>query len=105
MKKLKIVAVVFGIVLAIFLFYRSQINSLKELGYSEEASRSILFQLKKEYVLSVGENKTLNAAFESSDYKEKYLDQYSKIDYQNQKHLIKNINTLIEKDIVMTIFL
>lgn len=96
-KKLKIVGIVFGIVLAIFLFYRSQINSLKELGYSEEASRSILFQLKKEYVLSVGENKTLNAVFESSDYKEKYLDQYSKIDYQNQKHLIKNINTLIEK--------
>lgn len=96
-KKLKIVGVVLGVVLAVFLFYRWQINSLKELGYSEEASRNILFQFKKEYVLSVGENKTLNAAFESSDYEEKYLDQYSKIDYQNHKHLIKNINTLIKK--------
>lgn len=96
-QKLKIVGVIFAIIIVIFFFYSSQISSLTRLGYSKEASRNILFQFKKEYVLSVGENKTLNAAFESDDYNEKYLDQYSKIDYQNQKHLIKNINTLIKK--------
>lgn len=96
-KKLKIVGVIFVAVLVVFIFYLSQINSLTKLGYSKEASRNILFRFKKEYVLSVGENKTLNAAFESSDYKEKYLDQYSKITYQPHKHLIHNINTLIKK--------
>ena len=96
-KKLKVVGVILAIILGIYLFYLSQIHSLTELGYSVEASKTILFDFKKEYVLSVGENKTLNAAFESSDYKEKYLDQYTKIEYQNQKHLIRNINTLIEK--------
>lgn len=96
-QKLKIVGVIFAIIIVIFFFYSSQISSLTRLGYSKEAARNILFQFKKEYVLSVGENKTLNAAFESDDYNEKYLDQYSKIDYQNQKYLIKNINTLIKK--------
>ena len=96
-QKLKIVGVIFAIIIVIFFFYSSQISSLTRLGYSKEAARNILFQFKKEYVLSVGENKTLNAAFESDDYNEKYLDQYSKIDYQNQNHLIKNINTLIKK--------
>ena len=97
LKKLKIVGGVLVVILAVFCFYSVQIHSLTELGYSKEASRTILFQFKKDYVLAVGENKTLNAAFESSDYNEKYLDQYSKIDYQDQKHLIRNINTLIKK--------
>ena len=96
-KKLKVFGVVLGIFLVAFFFHSSQIASLTRLGYSKEASRNILFQFKKDYVLSVGENKTLNAAFESDDYKEKYLDQYSKIDYQNHEHLIQNINTLIKK--------
>ncbi len=96
-KKLKVFGIVLGIFLVAFFFYSSQIASLTRLGYSKEASRNILFQFKKDYVLSVGENKTLNAAFESDDYKEKYLDQYSKIDYQNHEHLIQNINTLIKK--------
>lgn len=96
-KKLKILGSILIVILVIFFFYSSQIHSLTKLGYSVDASRKILFQFKKEYVLSVGKNKTLNAAFESDDYKEKYLDQYSKIDYQNHEHLIRNINTLIEK--------
>ncbi len=96
-KQLKIVGVIFAVILMIFIFYRSQINSLKRIGYSEVASRNILFQLKKEFILSIGENKTLNAAFESADYEEKYLDHYSKIDFQNHKHLIRNINVLIKK--------
>ena len=95
-KKLKIIGVVLIIIIGIFIFYQVQISSLTKLGYSKEAARNILFQFKKEYVLTVGENKTLNAAFMSSDYNEKYLDQYSKIDYQNHKNLIKNINTLIK---------
>jgi D-alanyl-D-alanine carboxypeptidase len=79
------------------LFYRYQINTIKKLGYSEKASNYILFHFKKDYVLQVGENKTLNAAFESSDYNEKYIDRYKKIKYQKQEHLIKNINAFIKK--------
>ena len=95
--KLKKVGIVFGILLAIFLFYRHNINDLKKLGYSEKASNNILFKFKKSYVMDIGKNKTLNAAFESKDYKEKNLDNYSKIKYQKQKHLIKNINLLLKK--------
>ena len=73
-KKLKIIGVVLIIIIGIFIFYQVQISSLTKLGYSKEAARNILFQFKKEYVLTVGENKTLNAAFMSSDYNEKYLD-------------------------------
>ena len=89
---LKKVGIVFAILLAIFIFYRHNINDLKKLGYSEKASNNILFKFKKSYVMDIGKNKTLNAAFESKDYKEKNLDNYSKIKYQNHKHLIKNIN-------------
>ncbi len=94
---LKKVGIVFGILLAIFIFYRHNINDLKKLGYSEKASNNILFKFKKSYVMDVGKNKTLNAAFESKDYKEKNLDNYSKIKYQNHKHLIRNINRLLKK--------
>lgn len=74
-----------------------QIHQLKEIGYSYQASKNILFSFKKDYVISVGENKTLNAAFESDDYKGKNLERYAKIKYQNHKHLIQNINQLISK--------
>ena len=47
--------------------------------------------------MDIGENKTLNAAFESDDYIEDNLDNYAKIDYENQKHLIRNINKLLDK--------
>ena len=48
-KKLKVIAVIFCLLLAVFIFYSSQINSLTRLGYSKEASRNILFWFKKEY--------------------------------------------------------
>lgn len=86
-----------AICLVLLVFYLYQINSLKKLGYSSVASRNILFSLKKDYVISVGENKTLNAAFESEYYQEKNLDHYQKIKYQDQEHLILNINKLIKK--------
>ena len=47
--------------------------------------------------MDIGENKTLNAAFESDDYLEDNLDNYVKIDYQEGKHLISNINKLLDK--------
>ena len=72
-------------------------NSLLELNYSEEASKNILFSFKKKEVVAIGENKTLNAAFESDLYNEKYFNRYSRIEYQNHDNLIKNINTLIKK--------
>lgn len=94
---LKVMAVIIVVIVGVFLFYNSQIKSLTSLGYSEIAAKNILFSGQKEYVISKGENKTLNAAFESDVYKEEYLDNYSKIEYQNHKNLIKNINKLIGK--------
>ena len=95
---LKILGVILCILLGVFIFYLKQINDLTKLGYSREASNNILFSFKKDYVLSIGENKTLNRAFESKeDMKEEYLDTYTKIDFVDHKHLIENINSLIEK--------
>lgn len=93
---IKVIGIILCILLGIYIFYSKEISSLTRLGYSKKASKNILFSLKKDYVLSKGDNKTLNAAFESSDYNEKNLNRYCNIDYVNQKHLIKNINKLIE---------
>ena len=93
---LKVIGIVLCILLAIFLFYRKQINDLKKYGYSEKASNKILFSFKKDEVLKYGENKTLNAAFESEDYDENNIKNYVRIDYVEQKNLIKNINKLIK---------
>lgn len=94
---LKVLGVICGILVFLLIFYNMQINSLTSLGYSEKASKEILFSMKKDYVMKIGENKTLNAAFESDCYKEEYLDNYSKIEYQNHKNIIKNINSLIKR--------
>ena len=96
-KILKVIGTIVLVCLFLLIIYFYNIGQLKSLGYSDLASRNILLKFKKKYVLSIGENKTLNAAFESSDYDEDNLDNYSKIKYQNQKHLIKNINLLIKK--------
>ena len=96
LKVFKILGVILCILLGIFLFYLKQINDLKKLGYSKEASNNILFSFKKDYVMSIGKNKTLNRAFESDDYIEDNLDIYRRIKYVNHKDLIKNINKAIK---------
>lgn len=78
-------------------FYFYQIRQLKKIGYSFEASKNILNYSKKDFVLEFGESKLLNAAFESEFYEEDNLDSYTKIKYQKQKNIIKNINVLIDK--------
>ena len=85
------------ILFAIFLFYRYEIHTIKVLGYSEKAANEILFSWKKNYVEDIKFSKTLNKAFESDDYNEKYLKKYSLIDYYDSNLLIKNINTLLKK--------
>ena len=94
---LKIIGIFLAVFIGLICFYRYNINEIKKLGYSEKASNKILFNFKKKYVIGLGKNKTLNAAFESDDYIEENLDSYSKITYRNQPHLIKNINILIKK--------
>ncbi len=93
---LKVIGIILCLILGVFLFYVKQIHDLGKYGYSKEASKKILFSFKKSYVLTVGENKTLNRAFESSDYNEEYLDNYVKIDYVDHEHLIRNINKLLK---------
>ena len=94
---LKIFGVFLCLFIGLFIFYNNQISQLTSLNYSKEASRKILFSRNKDYVLKVGKNKTLNAAFESDDYNQDYLDNYSKIKYVKHEHLIKNINSLLKK--------
>ena len=93
---LKILGVILCILLGLFLFYLKEISELEKLGYSKKASQEILFSFHKDYVMNVGENKTLNAAFESKDFLEKNIDNYCKINYVNHRHLISNINRLID---------
>lgn len=94
LKKLGFIIV---IALVLFFIYIYQISIFTKLGYSKEASNFILFNNLKSYVVSIGENKTLNAAFESEDYIEENLERYQKIKYFEQDNFIKNINLLIKK--------
>lgn len=96
LKILKVLGVIVCILLGIFLFYLKQINDLKNLGYSNKASNNILFSFKKDYVMSIGKNKTLNKAFESDDYVEDNLDNYRRVKYVEHKDLIKNINKALK---------
>lgn len=96
-KPLLVVGIIILVLILILIFYFNRICELKSLGYSERAAKNIIFKFKYSYVMDIGENKTLNAAFESDDYKKDNLDSYAKIDYENQKHLITNINKLLDK--------
>ena len=93
---LKILGFIFFVLLVLFIIYNKQINDITDLNYSKEASKNILFSLKKDYVLAVGENKTLNKAFESDKFNEEYLDNYVKINNVDHKDIIENINTLLK---------
>ncbi len=96
-KPLIIVGAIILVIIIILSFYFNRIGELKNLGYNEEAAKNIIFKFKYSYVMDIGENKTLNAAFESVDYKEDNLDNYAKIDYEEGEHLITNINKLLNK--------
>ena len=93
---LKFFGFIFCVLIVLFLIYLKQIKDLTDLNYSKEACKNILFSFNKDYVMSIGENKTLNKAFESDKLNEKYFDNYVKIEYVNHKDLIENINKLIE---------
>lgn len=94
---LKIILIIILIFLGVFLFYTYQANNISKLGYDKEASKKILLLGKKDTIKSYEYSDTLNEAFKSKYYKEANLDSYSKIKYQKQKNIIKNINTLIDK--------
>ncbi len=94
---LKIILIIILIFLGAFLFYTYQVNNISKLGYDKEASKKILLLGKKDTIKSYEYSDTLNEAFKSKYYKEANLDSYSKIKYQKQKNIIKNINTLIDK--------
>ena len=93
---LKMIFFLLCILLGLFIFYRKQISDLKKIGYSEVASRNVLFSRHKSFAMSIGENKTLALAFENEKYIEEYLDNYAKIKYVDHDHLIENINKLLK---------
>lgn len=94
---LKVIFFLLCILLGLFIFYRKQISDLKKIGYSEIASKNVLFSRHKSFAMSIGENKTLATAFENDKYIEEYLENYAKIKYVNHKNLIENINKLLKK--------
>lgn len=96
LKILKIIGVILCLLLGVFLFYLKQINDLKKFGYSDKSSNNILFSFKKDYVLSIGKNKTINRAFEDDNYIEDNLDIYRKIKFVDHKDLIANINKALK---------
>ena len=96
-KILKAILFIIVLLLGVFLFYRYEIYTIKKLGYSEESSKFILFHGLKDYVEPLGENKTLNEAFSSKDYKEENLDHYKSVKYVEQDYFISNINALVDK--------
>lgn len=95
-----IVKILIGILvflLVVFIVYKVIETKLNKIGYSDKAAYNIITKFKISYANDYPDNKTLNAAFESDlYYKEKYLEHYSKIVYQDQENLIKNINSLIK---------
>lgn len=94
---LKVIGIIFGIILIIFTIYKILENNLNKIGYSDKAAYNIITKFKISYVNDYPNNKTLNAAFETDKYyKEKNLEHYSKITYQKQDDLIKNINSLLK---------
>lgn len=96
-KPLMVVGFILLIIVILIILYFNRIGELKALGYSEEAAKNIIFKFKFSYVMDIGENKTLNAAFSSDSYEDENLDAYVKITYANQEHLISNINKLLDK--------
>ena len=99
-KATKIIVAVLVVLVLVFSFYFYRKIKLENIGYSSVASRNIIFKFKYDYALDNPNNKTLNKAFESKNYKEKYLDKYKNIKYQKHENLIKNINTLLDKVIL-----
>lgn len=93
---IRVITIILVIFLILFSIYSYFMNQLHTLGYSKEASWNILIKFKKDYIVGIGNNKTLNAAFSSKYYKEKNLKHYSNISYVKQANLIKNINSLIK---------
>lgn len=94
---IKILAVILIVLLLVFSVYFFLEKKLSKMGYSRLAIPNIITKFKVRYVEDYPNNKTLNAAFETSDYQEENLEHYSKITYQKQDHLIQNINTLLKK--------
>ena len=90
-----LIIIVLLVFLLIFIFFKKQ--SLQKIGYSKQASSVIVRKLKWNKVKEVGKNKTLNAAFESSSYKEENFDHYKNIKYQPLEDIIPSINKLITK--------
>jgi len=100
-KKVKIILVIIFLILIIVTIplginlYTK--NKLLKLNYSLVSVKNIMDKEKNDYIYEVGYIKTLDVAFSSNDYKEKFLKSYEVIPYQEQEDFIANVNTLLEK--------
>ena len=95
---IQILAVICVICAAVFIWYRQNINTIMNHGYTREASREIFRNGKKDWALSRPFAETLNAAFESNYWIEENLESYFRIEFQDHENLIPNINSLIERE-------
>ena len=90
----KIVSIILIILLILFIIWTIILDSFRSIGYSKAATINIFKEFKIQVATDNPNNKTLNAAFESDDYKEKNINHYIKIKYHKGKDLVSNINKL-----------
>ncbi len=94
---IKVVVTILIILLIFFIEYTIVFDKFRSIGYSHDATVKIFKEFKVSVAKDNPKNKTLNAAFESKDYKEKNIKHYVNIKYHKGKDLIENINTLVSK--------
>ena len=70
---------------------------LNNLNYSKETIKNSIKHDVDKDLIQLGYNKTLDLALKNKNYKNKYFEQYSKIEYVKQDDFISNINKLLNK--------
>ncbi len=84
------------IIATYFIFSNSKENKLKDLNYNNEAISKINDFNIYEIVIKEKYSKTLETALLSDDYNSKYVNDYIKINYVDDKNFIKDINKLLD---------
>lgn len=94
---LKILLLIIIIMSIPIIIFKIEENNLLNLEYSKKSSEYIIKNFKYKKIKDIGINASLNAAFSSEHYNEKYFDYYVVITYVDNVDYIKQINSLIEK--------
>ncbi len=97
MKLLGIVGVLLLLIVVPFTYVQIQKNEIASYGYSKEAVDVIFSQGLKDYASKHKDNKALDKALSSKDFKKENIDIYAQVSYQDQEQFTKHINELFAK--------